>query len=154
MRFQPQYLEFRPQEKSGERTVTLELFDVSDTMLAATESVGRDPITPPMNRLAPQEVGPRVVICQVSSARRREVFLNPSEVRRLLDARVLERRVDLSARLIENRWSGSLLGDGWTLEMSVPLSDEEGDRLLGSLGPGPSLSPTWECGDDKAPKFA
>ena len=95
-------MEFRPQEKSEERTVTLELFDVSDTMLATTESVGRDPITPLMNRLAPQEVGPQVVIRQVSSAGRREVFLNPSEVRRLLDARVLERRVDLSARLIEN----------------------------------------------------
>ena len=53
--------------------------------------------------------------------------------------------------VIENRWSGSLLGDGWTLEMLVPLSDEEGDRLLGSLGPGPSLSPSWECGDDEAP---
>ena len=146
-------MEFRPQEKSGERTVTSELFDVSDTMLAATESVGRDPITPPTTRPAPQEVGPWVVIRQVSSAGRREVFLNPSEVRRLLDARVLEGRVDLSARLIENRWSGSLLGDGWTLEMSVPLSDEEGDRLLGSLGPGPSLSLSWECGDDEAPEF-
>ena len=93
------------------------------------------------------------MIRQVSSAGRREVFLNPSEVRRLLDARVLEGRVDLSARLIENRWSGAFLGDGWTLEMSVPLSDEEGDRLLGSLGPGPSLSPSWECGDDEAPEF-
>ena len=71
-----------------------------------------------------------------------------------MDARVLERRVDLSARLIENRWSGSSLGDGWTLEMSVPLSDEEGDRLLGSLGPGSPLSPLWECGDDEAPEFA
>ena len=147
-------MEFRPQEKSGERTVTSELFDVSDTMLVATGSVGRDPITPPTNHPAPQEVGPRVVIRQVSSARRCEVFLNPSEVKRLLDARVLERREDLSARLIENCWSGSLLGDGWTLEMSVPLSDEEGDRLLGSLGPGPSLSPSWECGDDEAPEFA
>ena len=146
-------MEFRPQEKSGERTVTSELFDISDTMLAVMELVGRDPITPPTNRPVPQEVGPRVVIRQVSSAGRREVFLNPSEVRRLLDARVLERRVDLSARLIENRWSGSLLGDSWTLEMSVPLSDEEGDRLLGSLGPGPSLSPSWECGDDEAPEF-
>ena len=65
-----------------------------------------------------------------------------------------ERRMDLSARLIENQWSGSLLGDGWTLEMSVPLSDEEGDRLLGSLGPGPSLSPSWECRDDEAPEFS
>src|ERR1700753_2510517 len=154
MRFQPQYLEFRPQEKSGERAVTSELFDVSDTMLVATELVGRDPITPPMTRPVPQEVGPRVVIRQVSSAGRREVFLNPSEVRKLLDARVLERRVDLSARLIKNRWSGSSLGDGWTLEMSVPLSDEEGDRLLGSLGPGPSLSPPWECGADEAPEFS
>ena len=147
-------MEFRPQEKSGERTVTSELFDVSDTMLVITGSVGRDPITPLMNRPAPPEVGPRVVIRQVSSAGRREVFLNLSEVRRLLDARVLERREDLSARLIKNRWSGSLLGDGWTLEMSVPLSDEEGDRLLGSLGPGPSLSPSWECGDDEAPEFS
>ena len=153
MRFQPQYLEFRPQEKSGEHTVTSELFDVSDTMLVATESVGRDLITPPTNRPAPPGVGPQVVIRQVSSARRQEVFLNLSEVRRLLDARVLERRVDLSVRLIENRWSGSLLGDSWTLEMSVPLSDEEGDHLLGSLGPGPSLSPSWECGDDEAPEF-
>src|ERR1700753_2309006 len=42
----------------------------------------------------------------------------------------------------------------WTLEMSIPLSDEEGDRLLGSLDPGPSLSPSWECGDDEAPEFA
>ena len=67
--------------------------------------------------------------------------------------RVLEGREDLSARLIENRWSGSLLGDGWTLEVSVPLSDEEGDRLLCSLDPGPSQSPTWECGDDKTPEF-
>ena len=153
MRFQPRYLEFQPQEKSGERTVTLELFDVSDTMLVATESVGRDPITPLTNRPTPQEVGPQVVIRQVSSAGRQEVFLNPSEVRRLLDVRVLERRGDLSARLIEHQWSGSSLGDGWTLEISVPLSDEEGDRLLGSLGPGPSQSPTWECGDDEAPEF-
>ena len=146
-------MEFRPQEKSGERTVTLELFDVSDTMLITMESVGRDPITPPTNRPAPQEAGPRVVICQVSSARRREVFLNLSEVRRLLDARVLERREDLSAQLIENRWSGSLLGDSWTLEMSVPLLDEEGDHLLGFLDPGPSQSPSWECRDDEAPEF-
>ena len=79
-----------------------ELFDVSDTMLIATELVGRDPITPPTNHPVPQEVGPRVVIRQVSSAGRREVFLNPSEVRRLLDVRVLERREDLSVRLIEN----------------------------------------------------
>ena len=94
------------------------------------------------------------MIRQVSSAGRREVFLNLSEVKRLLDARVLEGRVDLSAWLIENRWSDSLLGDGWTLEMLVPLSDEEGDHLLGSLGPGPSLSPLWECGDDEAPGFS
>ena len=47
-------------------------------------------MTPPTIRPVPQEVGPRVVIRQVSSAGRREVFLNPSEVRRLLDARVLE----------------------------------------------------------------
>ena len=146
-------MEFRPQEKSGERTVTSELFDVSNTMLVATESVGRDPITPPTSHPILQEVSPWVVIRQVSSAGRREVFLNPNEVRRLLDVRVLERREDLSAQLIENRWSGSLLGDGWTLEMLVPLSDEEGDRLLGSLGPGPSLSPSWECGDDEAPEF-
>ena len=36
----------------------------------------------------------------------------------------------------------------------LPLSNEEGDRLLCSLGPGPSLSLSWECGDDEAPKFA
>ena len=84
---------------------------------------------------------------------RQEVFLNPSKVRRLLDARVLERREDLSAQLIEHQWNGALLGDGWMLEISVPLSDLEGDRLLGSLGPGPSLSPSWECGDDEAPEF-
>ena len=94
-----------------------------------------------------------MVIRQVSSARRREVFLNPSEVRRLLDARVLEGRGDLSARLIEHHWSGSLLGDSWTLEISVPLSELEGDPLFGSLGPGPLLSPTWECGDDEEPEF-
>ena len=146
-------MEFRPQEKSGERTVTSELFDVSDTMLVATESVGRDPIAPPTNPPILQEAGPRVVIHQVSSAGRREVFLNPSEVRRLLDARVLEGRGDLSAQLIEHRWSGALLGDGWTLEISVPLSDLEGDRLLGSLDPGPLQSPSWECGDDEAPEF-
>ena len=139
--------------KSGERTVTSELFDVSDTMLIATGSVGRDPITPPTNPPI-QEAGPRVVICQVSSAGRREVFLNPSKVRRLLDARVLERRGDLSAWLIKHRWSGALLGDGWMLEISVPLSDNEGSQILSSLtssdGPG---SPAWECGDDKAPEF-
>ena len=122
-------------------------------MLVAMELVGRDPITPPTTRPVPQEVGPRVVIRQVSSAGRREVFLNPSEVRRLLDARVLERRGDLSARLIEHRWSGALLGDSWTLEISVPLLDLEGDHLLGSLDPGPSQSPSWECGDDEAPEF-
>ena len=115
-------------------------------MLAATESVGRDLITPPTNCPTLQEIGPQVVIRQVSSAGRREVFLNLSEVRRLLDTRVLERRADLSARLIKNRWSGSLLGDSWTLKMSVPLSDKEGDRLLGSLGPGPSLSPSCTGG--------
>src|SRR6201992_871882 len=122
-------------------------------MLVATGSAGRDPITPPTTLPVPQEVGPRVVIRQVSSAGRREVFLNLSKVRRLLDARVLEGREDLSARLIGDRGSGSLLGDGWTLEVSVPLSDEEGDRLLCSLDPGPSQSPTWECGDDKTPEF-
>ena len=123
-------------------------------MLAAMESVGRAPITPPTNRPAPQEAGPRVVIHQVSPAGRQEVFLNPSEVRRLLDARVLEGRGDLSAWLIEHRWSRAFLGGGWTLEISMPLSDSEGDRLLGSLDPGPSRSPTWECGDDEAPEFA
>ena len=77
------------------------------------------------------------MIHQVSSARRREVFLNPSEVRRLLDVRVLERRGDLSVWLIEHHWSGAFLGDGWMLEISMPLSDEEGVRLLGTLDPGP-----------------
>ena len=123
-------------------------------MLIATESVGRDLIAPLTNPPAPQEAGPRVMIRQVSSAGRREVFLNPSEVRRLLDVRILERRGDLSARLIEHRWSGSSLGDGWTLEISVPLLDLEGDRLLGSLDHGPSQTSQWECGDDEAPKFA
>ena len=94
-----------------------------------------------------------MVICQVSSARRQEVFLNPSEVRRLLDVRVLEGRGDLSAWLIKHHWSRALLGDDWTLEISVPLSGLEGDRLLGSLDPGPSQSPTWECRDDEAPEF-
>ena len=154
MRIQPRYLEFRLQSKSGERTVTLDLFAISDERVAATELVGRDPIAPPTNPLIPQEAGLRVVIRQVSSARRQEVFLNPSEVRRLLDVRVLERRGDLSAWLIKHRWSGALLGDGWTLEISVPLSDDEGSCLLSLLtlsdGPG---SPQWECRDDKAPEF-
>ena len=118
------------------------------------KSAGRDPIAPPTSPPILQEAGPRVVIRQVSSAGRREVFLNPSKVRRLLDTRVLERRGDLSAYLIEHQWSGALLGDGWTLEISVPLLDLEGDRLLGSLDPGPSQTPQWECGDDEAPKFA
>ena len=48
----------------------LELFDVSDTMLVATESVGRDLIAPPTNPSVPQEAGPQVVIRQVSSAGR------------------------------------------------------------------------------------
>ena len=113
-----------------------------------TESAGRDPIAPPTNLPILQEAGPQVVIHQVSSAGRWEVFLNPNKVRSLLDMRVLERREDLSAQLIENCWSGSLLGDHWTLEISVPLESEEGEHLLGSLGPGPSLSPTWECGSD------
>ena len=118
------------------------------------ESVGRDLIAPLMNPPIPQEAGPRVVIRQVSSAGRQEVFLNPSEVRRLLDARVLERRGDLSVQLIKHQWSGALLGDGWTLEISIPLSDDEGSQILSSLtsldGPG---SPQWECGDDEAPEF-
>ena len=80
--------------------------------------------------------------------------MNPSEVRRLLGTRVLERRGDLSARLIEHRWGGASLGDSWTLEISVPLSDLEGDCLLGSLDPGPLQSPQWECRDDEAPEFA
>ena len=154
MRFQPKYLEFRPQEKSGERTVTSEPFNVSDTMLITTELVGRDLISPPTSPPIPQEAGPRVVICQVSSVGRWEVFLNPSKVRRLLDVRVLERRGDLSAQLIKHRWSGALLGDGWTLEFSIPLSDNEGSQILSLLtsldGPG---SPAWECGDDEAPEF-
>ena len=80
--------------------------------------------------------------------------MNPSEVRRLLDVRVLERRGDLSVWLIEHCWSRALLGDGWTLEISMPLSDNEGSQILSSLtlldGPG---SPTWECGDDEEPEF-
>ena len=137
MWFQPRYLEFRPQSKSRERTVTSDLFAVSNERVVTTESVGRDPIAPPTNPPIPQEAGPQVVIRQVSSARRREVFLNPSEVRRLLDARVLERRGDLSAWLIEHCWSGAFLGDGWMLEISMPLSDKEGVHLLGTLDPGP-----------------
>ena len=94
------------------------------------------------------------MIRQVSSARRQEVFLNPSGVRRLLDARVLERRGDLSVWLIEHQWSGAFLGDGWMLEISVPLSDDEGSQILSSLplldGPG---SPMWECRDDEEPEF-
>ena len=139
--------------KSGEHTVTSDLFAASDKRVVTTESVGSDLIAPLTNSPIPQEVGPRVVICQVSSAGRQEVFLNPSKVRRLLDTRVLERRGDLSAQLIEHHWSRALLGDGWMLEISVPLSDLEGDRLLGSLGPGPSQSPQWECRDDEAPEF-
>ena len=140
--------------KSGDCTVTSKLFATSDERVIATESVGRDPIAPLMNPPIPQEVGLQVVIRQVSSAGRREVFLNPSEVRRMLDARVLERREDLSAWLIKHQWSSALLGDGWTLMISVPLSDDEGNLILSSLtlsdGPG---SPTWECRDDKAPEF-
>ena len=90
-------------------------------MLVAMESVGRDPIAPLMNPLILQEAGPHVVICQVSSAGRREVFLNPSKVRRLLDTRVLEGRGDLSARLIEHQWSGALLGDS-CVEVNVSAS--------------------------------
>jgi hypothetical protein len=56
----------------------------------ATELAGRDPIAPPANPPVPLEAVPRVVVHQVSSAERWEVFLNPSKVRSLLDVRVLE----------------------------------------------------------------
>ena len=55
MRFQPRYLEFRPQLKSGECIVTSDLFAVSDERVIATESVGRDPIVPLTNPPIPQE---------------------------------------------------------------------------------------------------
>lgn len=91
---------------------------------------------------------------QVFSAGRRNDFLSLSEVRSLLNARVLEGRGDLSAWLIENQWSGSFLGDHWMLEISMPLEDEEGYHLLGILVPcGLSLSPTWECGSDMQEEF-
>ena len=68
--------------------------------------------------------------------------------------RVLERRGDLSAQLIEHHWSGALLGDSWMLEISVPLSDDEGNLTLSSLTSSDSPgSPQWECRDDKAPEF-
>ena len=121
--------------KSGSHTctVTLELFATSDERVIATGLVGRDLIALPMSLPVPLETGPWVVIRQVSSAGRWEVFLNLSKVRRLLDMRVLERREDLSVQLIEHQWSGSLLGDSWTLEISVPLTDKEGSLILDSL---------------------
>ena len=146
--------QFSGQEYMVLHPVTSDLFTVSNERVVVTESVGKVLIAPPMNPPVPQEAGPRVVICQVSPAGRWEVFLNLSEVRRPLDARVLERRGDLSARLIKHRWSGALLGDSWTLEISVPLSDNEGNLILSLLtlsdGPG---SPQWDCGDDEAPEF-
>ena len=154
MRFQPRYLEFCPRSKSRACTVTSESFAVSNERVVATGSVGRDPIAPPMNPPVPQETGPRVMICQVSSAGRQEVFLNPGEARRLLDVRVLERRGDLSAQLIEHQWNGPSLGDDWKLEISMLLSANKGNLILSSLilsdGPG---SPAWECRDDEAPEF-
>ena len=56
--------------------------------------------------------------------------------------------------LIENQWSSSLLGDHWTLKISVPLEDEEGCCLLGILVPhGLLLSLMWECGSDVQEEF-
>ena len=64
---------------------------------------------------------------------RREVFLSLSEVRSLLDMRVLEGRGAISVHLIESCWTSSSLGDAWMLEMPMLLTDEEDILLLGTL---------------------
>ena len=96
--------------KSGSciHTVTTELFTTSDKRVIDMALAGRDPIAPLMNPPpVPQEASHLVVTHQVSSAGRKEVFLNPSKVRNLLDMRVLEGRGDLSVWLIKNQWSRS-----------------------------------------------
>jgi hypothetical protein len=48
----------------------------------------------------------------------------------------------LQARLVEHQG----LTSSWSLELSMPLGQEEGDQLLSRFVPDCSETPPWECG--------
>ena len=66
-----------------------------------------------------------MMIYQISSTGKREVFLDLNKVRKLLDTMVLNGRGDISVQLIKQCWTGPSLRDTWMLKMSVPLADKK-----------------------------
>ena len=97
-----------------------------------------------------------MVIRQVTTAARRELHLDQADVLAVMAEVTASSIARATGRLIEQRWSSGARADGdrWVLELSLPLEEDEGDRLFGMLAAvGPSTSPTWECGDDEGPEF-
>ena len=61
-----------------------------------------------------------------------------------------------TGRLSEQLWSAGARSEGnrWTLQLTLELTDEEGDALFAATREvGPSTSPVWECGDDEQEEF-